>query len=389
MRRFLSLLLLCAAALPALGGGAPEILRIESKTLGEVRNAVVRLPPSYHNCKSSYPVLYITDGDWQLGHTAATVDFLARSGRMPEVIIVGIINTDRTRDLTPTHVGATTIDGMKYEFPTSGGADRFLTYLSTELIPAVDEKYRTTPFRFFAGHSFGGLFALHSMMERPKLFKAWIAVSPSLNWDDGVILRKAEEFFGKQKELPASLIVTMGNEGSTLADAMGRLEEQLKGAATKGLDYRLLRFDDEDHGSVVMPSHYAAFRTVFSGWRYALPPKGDPQTLYAAARDHYAKLSARFGYNVPIPEPTTNMIGYRLLQAGLHDEAITVFKANVAAFPDSANVYDSLGEAYEKAGRLAEARTSYEQAYKNAKKMNDPVAEIFKRNYDRAAKAVK
>ncbi|HEX9984165.1 MAG TPA: alpha/beta hydrolase-fold protein [Thermoanaerobaculia bacterium] len=389
MRRLLSTLLFLAVSLPALGGTSPEMLRIESKILGEVRNAVVRLPPSYSTGNRSYPVLYMTDGDWQLPHTAATADFLARQGRMPEVIIVGIINTDRTRDLTPTHVEATNVEGMTYEFPTSGGGDRFLAHVASELIPAVEEKYRTTPFRFFAGHSFGGLFALHSMMERPKLFKAWIAVSPSLNWDNGYIFKRAEEFFEKQKELHASLVVTMGNEGPTNDEAMKRLEQQLDAAQTKGLDYRFIHFDDEDHGSVVLPSHYAAFRKVFDGWRYTIPAKADPKSLYPAVTQHYARLSDRFGYTIPIPEVTANAIGYRLLSADLMDDAIAVFKANVGAYPQSANVYDSLGEAYEKAGRMTDAKANYEIAVKNAKKRNEPALETYKRNYDRAAKAAR
>ena len=159
----------------------PVPVQLESKVLAETRTILVRTPASYAGGARAYPVLYMTDGDRQIGHTAAVVDFLAREGRMPEVIIVGINNTDRTRDLTPTKVETM---GGGFATPTSGGGDRFLDFISTEVIPYVEKNYRTQPYRVFAGHSFGGLFAMHTFFTRPALFNGVIAVSPSLTWDD-------------------------------------------------------------------------------------------------------------------------------------------------------------------------------------------------------------
>ena len=77
-------------------------LTIKSEVLGEERVALVRTPAGYDTNDQRYPVLYMTDGPAHLSHTASTIDFLARNGRMPEMIVVAILNTDRTRDLTPT-----------------------------------------------------------------------------------------------------------------------------------------------------------------------------------------------------------------------------------------------------------------------------------------------
>src|SRR5687767_14741190 len=97
--------LLLVLLVPSLAA-QPVPVQLESKVLAETRTILVRTPASYAAGTRAYPVLYMTDGDRQIGHTAAVVDFLAREGRMPEVIIVGINNTDRTRDLTPTKVEA-------------------------------------------------------------------------------------------------------------------------------------------------------------------------------------------------------------------------------------------------------------------------------------------
>src|SRR5688500_244486 len=125
----------------------PVPVQIESKVLTETRTILVRTPASYAGGRRAYPVLYITDGDRQIGHTAAVVDFLAREGRMPEVIIVGINNTDRTRDLTPTRVEAIIFGDQRFPAPNSGGADRFLDFIAIELIPPVDKSYSTPPYR--------------------------------------------------------------------------------------------------------------------------------------------------------------------------------------------------------------------------------------------------
>ena len=121
-------------------------LKINSAVLGEERTILVRVPPGYETNKLRYPVLYMTDGNAHIGHTSSTVEFLARNGRMSELIVVGITNTDRTRDLSPTHVTTTVAGGNSaLQFPTSGGADKFLKFIETEL--SLKSKSVTAYFR--------------------------------------------------------------------------------------------------------------------------------------------------------------------------------------------------------------------------------------------------
>lgn len=366
----------------------PVPVQLESKVLAETRTILVRTPASYAGGARAYPVLYMTDGDRQIGHTAAVADFLAREGRMPEVIIVGINNTDRTRDLTPTKIEA--MDGgggQRFPTPTSGGGDRFLEFIASEVIPYVEKNYRTQPYRVLAGHSFGGLFAMHVFLTRPALFNGVIAVSPTLTWDDRYIYRRASEWVKSKSDRPLALVVSVGNEGEALDREFDALQTLLKKSGPKSLEFEAVRFADEDHGSVVLPTHYAGLRKVFEPFRFVLgPPADDPKKLYARARDHFAKASARVGFAVPIPEQTGNIIGYRLLQAGHIEEALEVFRANAEAWPQSANVYDSLGEAQERAGRLDDALTSYRRAATIGKTTNDPNLAVYERNAERVAR---
>lgn len=101
------------------------------------------------------------------------------------------------------------------------------------------------------------------------------------------------------------------------------------------------------------------------------------------ADEHYKKLSERFGYSIPTPENLINQMGYQLIFANKPDEAIAVFKANVERYPASANVYDSLAEAYERGGRIDLAEPLYDKARTLGEQNNDPNTGIYKTNYER------
>ncbi len=64
----------------------------------------------------------------------------------------------------------------------------------------------------------------------------------------------------------------------------------------------------------------------------------------------------------PTPEHSINRAGYELMQSGKRQEAIELFKVNVRLYPESWNVYDSLGEAYADAGETALAIQNYEKS---------------------------
>lgn len=353
---------------------------LKSEVLGEERAIIVRTPPGYENSGQRYPVLYLTDGDAHIGHTSATIEYLSRAGRMPELIVVGITNTDRTRDLTPTNASLWRADGTEAKLPTSGGADKFLKFIETELIPKVETNYRTQPYRVFAGHSFGGLFALHTFLTRPELFNAYIAVSPTMDWDNHLLSRKAEEFFKDRKELNKTLYLTLANEGGATRADFERFKSILAKNKPKGFEWGAMLMEDEDHGSVVMPSHYHGFRKVFEGWQITADiARGGAPSI----EEHYKKLSGRFGFSVLPPEALMNQVGYQLSGAGKMDEAIAVFKSNVERYPNSANVYDSLAEAYEKLGKLDLARPNYEKAAELGARNNDPNLQVYKTNFER------
>lgn len=347
---------------------------INSVVLGEERSILVRVPANYDRTGRKFPVIYMTDAHPpQNAMMAAVIEQQAWSGQIPELILVGIQNTNRTRDLTPT----------KVEGRETGGSERFLRFIETEVIPLVEKNYRTESFRIFAGHSLGGLFAVYSFVSRPDLFDAYIAASPDLDWDEDLVIKRAEEIFRQKKDWNKWMYLGIGNEPEFIK-GFESFRKLLKKNNPKNFNYDFREFPDENHASVVLPSYYWGLRKVFEGW---LPP---PLGSVAELENHYTKLSKKYGYKIPVPENLMNQIGYQLLNTNRISEALEVFRKNVAVYPESANVYDSFGEALERNGQLKAARDNYEKAYKMAETQGDEqLARLAKANYERVLSKVK
>jgi hypothetical protein len=336
----------------------------------------VRSPRSYAQGNTSYPVLYLTDGDSYINEIGAVIDFLASNDRMPELIVVGITHSDRYRDLTPTRADITKRDGtIVFRVPTSGGADNFLKFLDTELVPFVEKRYRTEPFRVLVGHSLGGLFALDALITKPNIFQAYISVSPTLEWDNEVILARTRDFLASRKQLKATIFFSNSDEGTVVPRFKEDFDElrRIFGAnAIDGLEWDSDEMTDEDHDSGVLRAHYAGLRRVFAGWQM---PKERATQLPAGGvsgiEDHYASLSHRFGYTIS-SEHAINDLGYQLLATQKPKEALAAFQRNVELHPNSANAYNSLADCYEASGQTELAKQNVRRAIELASKDNSP-----------------
>ncbi|MCX5730662.1 MAG: alpha/beta fold hydrolase, partial [Deltaproteobacteria bacterium] len=194
----LAAVLSATPAAPCPDCGRREI-QLDSKVLWETRVARVRLPEGYEGGTGKYPVVYVLDGPGHLDHTSATAAYLATLGAMPRVIVVSVHNIDRNRDFTP-----------------SRDAERFLRFLREELVPAVNGHFRTERFRVLSGHSLGGLFALHVLATAPDAFDAYLAASPSAQWEDGLVVKELTRRLQGSSRLDRSLYVSLGDEKGML-----------------------------------------------------------------------------------------------------------------------------------------------------------------------------
>jgi len=348
-----------------------QAIKIKSSILNETRDMSIYLPDDYAFSEALYPVLYLLDGGAHLQHASAAVDYLSLRGIIPDMIIVAIHNIDRSRDFSPVHVD---------NIPTSGGAEKFLKFLSRELVPKMDESYRTAGFNILLGHSFGGTFIGYSLLEKPNLFDAYLAVSPALMYADNYVVKETSEKL-KPFKVTKYFYMTVGNEDryfETLEEYSSILPEK----AGENFEFKYVKMMEENHGTTPYLTVFTGLRFIFSDWQ--MPP--DIQQADLEAIDaHYKKVSLKYGIEVVTPELVINALGYRYLQAEDYEKAIATFKQNVERYPGSANVYDSLGEAYENYGKPEQAAKSYKQAVSLGEKYGDANLPVYKTNLERVS----
>lgn len=349
-------------------------ITINSRVLNENRDLQIFLPPGYNLTGDKFPVLYILDGENYFNYTASTVQLLGQMNVIPQMIVIGIPNVDRGRDFTPT---------KQAERPNSGGGEQFLKFLGDELFPYIEQNYRTQPYRILAGHSLCGMYAFYSLFTRPEYFNAYIGLSPWVIYDNNFMLDYAKKKLENKKSLNSIFYFSAGSLEANLLPAMSDFINILKSKAPKDFNWEYKLMKGDDHGSLVPMTIQDGLKYIYKGW--AVPAEEQAKGIDAIVA-HYKNLSKKYGYEVTIQENTLNNAGYTFLFAGNFEKAIGIFKKNIELHPKSANVYDSLGEAYERSGQMQLAKECYEKAYNIAKTEKHVLLETFKANFERASK---
>lgn len=352
--RFITLLLFvvvvgrAVAADPIVIGDAH---RLYSTVLSEERSYRVHLPPSYRWAENRrYPVLYLLDAPSQFASVTATVDALSDSGEIPELIVVGIDNTSRMRDFTPTDWEA---------WVGGGGAPNFKRFLATELIPAIDRDLRTNDFRVLHGHSLGGLFALYCLADEPSLFRGYLALAPSLDWDGNWPQHALEKSFAASKATNAFVYVARADDFDRPLADYNALVGVLKHKAPKSLRWSERAFPDETHRSMSLLATIDGLRQLYAGYRYHpdLMPKG-----LAYAEKHYADVSKTVGTTLPVPGEVYADFGEETIGAGKKEEGLALVQRGVDIDPQSPGAWDRLARAYALLDRWDDAVRASERA---------------------------
>lgn len=165
---------------------------INSIIVGETRSINVWTPPEYKSSNDSLPVMYMADGgiiDEDFPHIANTLSELIASKSIPPMILVGIANTQRRRDLT----GPTSVEKDKKIAPIVGGSEKFRAFIKEELFPEINKRYRTTNQKSIIGESLSGLFVVETFLLTPEMFDNYIAFDPSLWWNNHDLVITAKQ----------------------------------------------------------------------------------------------------------------------------------------------------------------------------------------------------
>lgn len=359
---------------------------ISSKVLNEQRKIWIHLPRSVQYkgfSAQKYPVVYLLDGDAHFSSVVGMIEELSEiNGNTicPEMIVVGIPNTNRTRDLTPTHSDIDLPFVNKGLSEQSGGGEKFTEFLKKELIPYIDSKYPTAPYKTLIGHSFGGLTVMNIFTNHTNLFNSYVAIDPSMWWDHEKFLKETTKTLATKNLANVSLFLGVAN---TMEDDMDLLKVRkdtsiitkhirsaldlndfLSQNKKSNLQYQYKYYQDDNHSSIPLIATYDALRFLFAFNQLKLSigeQMNFNKAVFTKIEKHYENVSKHLGYKVNIPEQVVNVYGYQALSQKDNDLAGYLFKLNVLNYPESPNTYDSLGDFYEANGDKKNAIANYQK----------------------------
>jgi len=356
------LLTLVPAAVPASTFNSAERTTthiVTSDALGEQRTVIVRTPPGYDPAQD-YPVVYVTDGEWIFELVASYLDYMADNDVYPSLIVTSITNVNRNRDYVPR---------VDAGFDDTGGADRFLEFVRDEWVPFVTDRYSVTDDRILLGHSFGGVFTLHTFFTESDLFEAYVALGSSAWIADGVLFEEAEAWFRAPRNADAFVYMAVGEgDGGPTVPSSRDLAALFEERAPDSLEWTFDVTPRTDHFKNVISGMHDAFMALFPAWGFA----EQLATLSASEGDAgvdrwFADMESTLAYRFQPAWFDLGVAAMRMMRAGQAKEALATMRNLRTHHPDNPYVASFSATVFEQSGRLADAASEFERAIKIAR----------------------
>lgn len=344
-----------------------ETRELQSKILHENRSLQIYLPPSYQNSKiqkADYPVIYLLDSETNFHYLTGFIEKLSQGpyAYVPEMIVVGIVNTNRSRDLTPTPI----IDKKTKQLDTknSGGNEAFISFIQQELFPWVDGHYRTENYKILIGHSFGGITALNILLNHTKMFDAYLVHDPSI-WFDNQVLLKRFEATAKTDLSNRRLYLTQAGEpfnNTELNDhftSNKKFKALLDNGKFQNLNWQFQQYENEDHGSIPITGNLDGLRYVFKGHQINIKAVAAQPDLI---KNSYKKLSEDLNFPFLPTEIYIEKVARYLMRTDQMEQALSYLEQNLQSFPNSPQAHYSLYEYFHQNHQKEKAQTYLSQA---------------------------
>ncbi len=331
-----------------------KTITIESKILNESREIFIRTPPGYNPANKKYPVVYVLDGDWNFEYVASYLDYMFTHNIYPEMIVAGVRNVNRNRDYVPRH---------DIYFKDTGKADNFLRFVKNEWIEEIEKIYSTSEERFIIGHSFGGVFALHTLFSDPALFDAYIVLSASAWVAEEVLLEEARAYFMNPADSNAFVYMAVGEgDGGPTVPSSRKLAEIFENNAPKSLEWVFDITPKTDHFKNFASGMHDAFMALFPAWGFAdevtnIARKEGVKGVNEWFNEKRDVLKMRF-------QPAWFDLGvaaFTLTQEGHGDAAIELINNLKSFYPQNGHVASFAASVYEMNERYEEALQEFER----------------------------
>lgn len=342
-----------------------KTFKIDSKILKEERSYILELPSSYETSKQNYPILVLLDGEMSYHSHSGILNHMTQGGQIPEMIIVAITNVDRNRDYTPTNYltnlnGSSAVENHK----TSGGSAKFLQFVEQELLPKIEQNYRTNAFKTLVGISHGGLLVGSAFLSKETSFNGFVSMDPSFWWDNQQVVKQLEKTDLNQiknKRIYVSTADKFENFDriphvfTANINSHENFNTTLKNKGFSPDKVALEYFKEENHWTVALMSLYHGMQFIYKG----LKMKNIRNSSFEEINSYY-KSNYNGGF-LP-PENEINSVGYSFIKNDIK-KALLFFELNVTNYPTSSNAFDSLGEVYMLLGDKKNAVKSYRKAF--------------------------
>ncbi len=335
---------------------------IASKALSENREIIVRIPPNYDPAVK-YPVVYVTDAERNFELVASYLDYMGDNDVFPRLIVTGVVNVNRNRDYVPRH------DTV---FDDTGDAGRFLAFVRDEWVPFITSRYPASADRVLLGHSFGGVFTLHTFFTESDLFSAYIALGSSAWIADGVLFEEAGAWFQAPQNADAFVYMAVGEgDGGPTVPSSEDLAALFAEKAPESLEWTFKITPRTDHFKNTVSGMHDAFMALFPAWGFA-----EQLTALAVSEgeagvdrwfaDKQSKLRNRF-------QPAWFDLGVAamgMMSAGHAEAAIATMRHLRTHHPQNPHVAAFSAGVFEQSGQFAKAAGEYQRAINIARERN-------------------
>ncbi|WP_109301033.1 alpha/beta hydrolase-fold protein [Aquimarina sp. AU474] len=325
-----------------------EISSLQSKVLNKTIPLSIHLPANYDGSKKTYPVLYMLGSDYRarFAMLASTLDYMGE-GQIPEMILIGIDLPEGNSILLPTRENKdTTIP------------DNYINFLETELMPHVDNAYRTAPFNVLYGASNSGFFTVYTLLNKPLLFNGYFASSPSIMHIPTVLQQKIKTGPLKTLAQNRSLHIIYSDDEGRLPNYVLEFSSVVADHKPESFTYKV----DE----LVNQGHVPAMD--FTQFLLALYPDFNPfnpgENLESldTVTQHFDRLSKRYGYEIKTPISVIFNLGFHTILSKDLIAAEEIFQYSIEVYPEGKESYLGMGLVRRAQGQLESAKVMIEKA---------------------------
>ena len=350
----------------------------KSNTLGQTRQLIIGLPASYEqNPTKKYPVLVLLDGEYLFDPFNGALNYSGYWDDLPETIIVGISQNRNNERIADSNFDQT--NGL----PAKKGAD-FFEFIGGELLPYIEKKYRTAPFRIIAGHDTTAGFLNFFLYKDNPLFNAYISLSPELapEMENRIPLK-----LSNLKQPVFYYLSSASGDIKQLKEPIKQLDNNIKQVSNPSLNYQYNEFNNASHYSLVLYSIPNVLYQIFDIYKPISSSEFSEKIVILQSGyvdyliNKYDLIAKNLGLKIPVRLNDFKAIEAAILRNNAYNELDKLAEIADKNYPKSMLASYQLGLMYEKQGDAKRAAQKYQRA-SQLEEIGDLTKDMMFEKYD-------